>query len=692
MKIRSIEKVYLGGDFVAKAMNTKDAILSIEGYASTNDVDRSGDVIEASAWIPHMDNFMQYPVLLLNHNWDESPIGKIVEWSVDDKGLYVRAEIAPTPKGYEIKTLIEFGILKSFSVGFNIKKYTRSDDPNDPFLITEAELIELSVVNVPCNMLAMFEEAEKKELVIKHFTRPTDVRSIVDGANIIVKGNNNLSELDFVKKDELNAVVTKQQGVEAQLKELTPLIRDVKSIENALKEAKENGYGKSEMLSLIDRVEKDFKDAVDALTSKVQEIQTRRNPITGSTGFGYDLKSMITKSAQELEAVFASEPAKISQDKHLQKLNDDVLFVDALLEASSKNNEGNYHYKPKSERMKSLKIFGELSEFSKAMDSATANEGTEFVPVGYSAVLEEKVRLELKVAPLFAEISMPTKSFTLPVHITDTIATLHAEKLVVATAKDSVEQTPGTDDVTLTASKFRSRIQTSAELDEDSILAILPYISNNASRGIARAWDRGIINGQKTADVDTGYGGIGATDARKAFDGLRYHLQTTLSGDMVDISTFSEDNMRDVRANMGVYGVYPSDLAYLCSSKTYLKKFLKDLDSVLTVDKYGPNAVVLTGELAKFDGIPIILSEFVQDDLNASGIYDGTTTDRSETLLVNRNAWIRGVRRAMSVAVEKDIVNDIYNVVAFKRGDFQPLYTPTTSTGVIVNSGYNVTF
>jgi len=50
---------------------------------------------------------------------------------------------------------------------------------------------------------------------------------------------------------------------------------------------------------------------------------------------------------------------------------------------------------------------------------------------------------------------------------------------------------------------------------------------------------------------------------------------------------------------------------------------------VRTVDKYGQFATVLNGELGKIDGIPVIVSEKIRENLNASGVYDGTTTTKT---------------------------------------------------------------
>ena len=58
---------------------------------------------------------------------------------------------------------------------------------------------------------------------------------------------------------------------------------------------------------------------------------------------------------------------------------------------------------------------------------------------------------------------------------------------------------------------------------------------------------------------------------------------------------------------MGKYAADPSQLVIVTDVGTYLSGFL-GLTNVVTVDKFGPSAVVLTGQLAAYRGVPIIVS------------------------------------------------------------------------------------
>jgi hypothetical protein len=68
--------------------------------------------------------------------------------------------------------------------------------------------------------------------------------------------------------------------------------------------------------------------------------------------------------------------------------------------------------------------------------------------------------------------------------------------------------------------------------------------------------------------------------------------------------------LRGNRKKMGKYGVDPNELAHILSINEYID-LLSDT-AVFTLEKYGPNATILTGELAKVDNVPVIVSEAVR--------------------------------------------------------------------------------
>ena len=153
------------------SMSKKDKNLKIAGYANTTSKDRAGDIVTADAWAKGVDNFRRNPVLLYQHKHD-CPIGKVNKITVDKKGIFVEAAVSTAAENnHGIQTLIKDGALKSFSVGFKVKdgNYNREDDS---MYITDVELLEISVVSVPCNQDSLFS-------VRKSFETDDDYTSFV---------------------------------------------------------------------------------------------------------------------------------------------------------------------------------------------------------------------------------------------------------------------------------------------------------------------------------------------------------------------------------------------------------------------------------------------------------------------------------------------------------------------------------
>jgi HK97 family phage prohead protease/HK97 family phage major capsid protein len=147
--------LYLNSSFETKALKKGSKTLKIAGYANTTSKDRAGDIVTAEAWAKGVENYRRNPVLLYQHKHD-CPIGRVDNIRVDKKGIYVEGAVSEAAeKNHGVQTLIKDGALKSFSVGFRVKdgKYNREDDS---MMITDVELLEISVVSVPCNQDSLF--------------------------------------------------------------------------------------------------------------------------------------------------------------------------------------------------------------------------------------------------------------------------------------------------------------------------------------------------------------------------------------------------------------------------------------------------------------------------------------------------------------------------------------------------------
>lgn len=686
-----------------KASKKDDGSLVIRGWVSTDDLDDYNDIVEPTAFAPVIEKYLKKPIVLWMHQFYDLAIGKTLSLEIIDtprneepygkkRGLWGEVEILGTTMGKDVQILIENDVVNSFSYWFDIAEgganVTNIGGQAVRVISEFSALFEISVCNLGADFEAIFEKA--KNLNLKSLTKISQGRDNFKEVRVMPPEITE-EKVQTMVADSVDPLSKDIKGVTVTVGELKKQFDDIMVFKKEMEDMK--GRTESEVDEKVGRMEKDFKAKLDNLTAEFDKVKERNQVAKGFGGrLPKNIKALVHESTARLKAHLPDNTFGAVDE--FRKCHDDLLLLDSMLEASAKkfgpiDGLGNYDQRPKHERIKSLKAWKEFDEFRKAMDSTTATEGDEWVPTGLSREMIEKVNQKIVVAGLFDEFFMPTNPFEISAEGDDTEAVIASEITTVQTARaDSTEQTPGTGKVTFSAEKLRGRYQISRELTEDSAVAIMPFARKKLVRSMASAEDQAIENGQETADIDTGYGGIGATSAKKLVDGLRYNTQTAAK---VDLSTFTVGGLRDMRAKMvtgGPYGQYPDDLAYLCSLRTYLKHFMKDITEVQTPDKYGPNATILKGELLKIDGISIVITGYIQDNLNAAGIYDATTTDKSIVQLVFRDGFRRGVRRQIEVMSEYNMFFDVYDLVVFKRLDFQPVYT--AASNYIISEGYGV--
>jgi hypothetical protein len=146
-----------------------------------------------------------------------------------------------------------------------------------------------------------------------------------------------------------------------------------------------------------------------------------------------------------------------------------------------------------------------------------------------------------------------------------------------------------------------------------------------------------------------------------AFDGLR-HIglvdNTANSKDAAGALSFKllKDQltrMRDVAALIDWgHPVNPEDVVYITDPTT--GEAAAQLDEVLTVDKYGVNATVLTGELARVGRNPMITSMAMSlTEADGKVSTTGSNNIKGQVVCFNRRGLKAGWRRRVKVEVER---------------------------------------
>lgn len=136
--------------------------LELAGYASTWGIDRDNERVDPLAFDGSLTAYMQRnPIVLWQHSSDQ-PIGRMTAAEVDATGLLVKATI-PKPGDKEdgwkhtAYESIKNGTVRTFSIGGYMDREIKGGE----WIITNVELMEVSVVSIPSNPDSLFSAAVK---------------------------------------------------------------------------------------------------------------------------------------------------------------------------------------------------------------------------------------------------------------------------------------------------------------------------------------------------------------------------------------------------------------------------------------------------------------------------------------------------------------------------------------------------
>ena len=328
----------------------------------------------------------------------------------------------------------------------------------------------------------------------------------------------------------------------------------------------------------------------------------------------------------------------------------------------------------------------------RALDASTAGAGDELTFTGETSEMWRDVHLATSVVSLFGSIMMPTDPFRIPYDFGDVSWYRGTSNLAVSSS------TPGTGRQTLTSSELAAMIGWAYDLDEDAVIAVLPELRATLVRNAAEVLDDVVLNGD-ISDDGTNINADGATadslagsaglDHYLVFDGLIHIplVDNTNQGNDHGAAV-SDDMFNEARAKLGKYGVRPSECAFVMDINTYIRSL--SIENFRTVEKLGPSATLLTGQLGDIEGIPVIISEqMLLADIDGKVGSGGNVTDTGRVLAVNRNMYRLGFKRELMIESERDIQKRQTVLVASMRVAFKGRMDNDSDTAVALQ--YNIT-
>ena len=382
-------------------------------------------------------------------------------------------------------------------------------------------------------------------------------------------------------------------------------------------------------------LDRDGRVNVDEAARHKDEIIARANQAQTKALSG--AMSLALTGKQDINALLRRPVSADDPIKLLQRAHDDMLLVRDACGVGADNE--------KYPSLQALSIYPKwhetFSALGKAFDTSDASAWT---PTYYSADLIENVYQTTDVAGLFPRFPWPGPggTATVPVEGDDIDMFAAGEATTDDDDPKFTADAPGVGtSITVTARAFAARTVWSYEMEEDSIIPILEHVRRKFVRCFARNFDMALLDGDADGThQDTGRS-LAANDVRRLFDGLRNKAlaDSPLSG----ATYFNAEQVMTPLLNMGAYG-QPSTSAELpangtvgiCSHATkLLLGFLRDTKD----ERVGGSSSPLTAGVSGLMGYPIVGSAMVVNDLNATGVYDGSTTTNTYLLWVYAPAW-----------------------------------------------------
>lgn len=324
--------------------------------------------------------------------------------------------------------------------------------------------------------------------------------------------------------------------------------------------------------------------------------------------------------------------------------------------------------------------------------SDSSGVGAEWIPDLLLPELVNKLYTPKAVEALFGSMAMPGKELRLP------FLTLKVKPYLktgatwgTITAEDDV-----TSQVSMTAKSLAARIQVDEDASVDSVVAGLEYARASLADAIATAVEDAIINGDTAGshqDTITAWNprarwnasGLGGSDDhRSAWLGLRAQAADVSATRNASGDTDHYNGILSTRAVMdGAHGV-GSNLALICSPEYYLEHLLA-IDELATIDKLGPQAQVVTGQVAAIGGMVVVPSDYMTADLETSGLFTDGSGGKTGYLIVNRDAYMMGNYKPLTIDIQREIVNGVVDVVATRRCVFKCMEAASKTVAYAIN-------
>lgn len=324
------------------------------------------------------------------------------------------------------------------------------------------------------------------------------------------------------------------------------------------------------------------------------------------------------------------------------------------------------------------------------------SDSSEWIPVGFEASVMDAILKAKGVAQNIPSFDMPSASFDWPVNAANgttyfVTESLTGGEITVSGSNISAGKT------TFSAKKIANRQDFSEEMNEDTAFALLPAIQRMMADGLNDGFERVVLFGDtQGTTTNINYNGAsvtttaGAADVFTATTGLIYKALVSSNGSKKDVNAAASPSeaVRLTMAQMGEGAKDAQNLRLFVPPAFYFA--MLDDPSIKNLQNYGAGASILSGEVARCYGIPVIMTSGIPLT-GSDGKIDGATSGNNvlaSFVVVNNSRVMVGFKRRVKLASNFFAITDNNRLVASMRFDVQQFGANVANRNPI-GYGYN---
>jgi HK97 family phage major capsid protein len=327
---------------------------------------------------------------------------------------------------------------------------------------------------------------------------------------------------------------------------------------------------------------------------------------------------------------------------------------------------------------------------------------SEVIPSGFTGRLWQDIIAEMSVGDIIPTLSIPSPGFTDTIEVHGVTAYMTSENDTASDTNDNYL------DMIYLVKKAMAKTYLTYEAADDASIDMLLRKRASLTKALAQSWERAIISGDNsTTHMDFG---IGATDYRNAFKGLRKlglsKSSTDFGGTAMTDAVFQQFllNMQNAGGEyLDQNEVDAGNVALVVPQNLYQR--IRVMDGFTDASKSGIGST-LTGGRSVSDiwGIPLVVSKYMPSSVQADGTVgagiSGSENSFSSCIMFNKN-YVQGYYTGeVRAGFDENVEYERYVMTSSARYGFNSIFdrleaTPdaidTTRKNIVTGININLT-